>query len=311
MSDFFNQIWWICKILIQIGLLATVVYMALRFLRGTRAAIILLGIVMTTTIGWSISYFLNLEVFEWMFSQVPALLAFALIIIFQPELRRAFAEIGSNPSRFFSSGESMVNVIDALIESAYSLGNAKTGALVIIEREIPMKALVETGVAINAPVSRELLVTIFQKETPLHDGAVIIKDGMIIAASCFISNLTQSELRKDLGTRHRAGIGVTEDYDALVIIVSEETGAVSLAYSGFLARDIDRGKLRRHLTNYLIDQKGKLARQGNKTKALERAAQAGKREGEDQEVENNKLEANSDDKASEKKDNSKDKDSSS
>ncbi|MCJ8329582.1 MAG: TIGR00159 family protein [Lentisphaeria bacterium] len=252
-----QEIWRITQIIIQIGLLSIVIYYALRFMRGTRSAIILVGITIITSLGWVISHFLNLQVFEWMFSQVPALLTFALIILFQPELRRAFAEIGSNPRRLFGTHAVLNDSIDCIIDTVFQLGSKKIGALIILEREIPMRALVETGVPVNAPLTKELLITIFYKNTPLHDGAVIIKDNVIVAASCYISSLSQSSLSKDLGTRHRAGVGVTEDYDALAVIVSEETGNVSLSNGGLLARDINKTNLRRHLTNYLIKNKDK------------------------------------------------------
>jgi diadenylate cyclase len=252
-----SNLWFVARLIIQVGLLASLIYTALVFMRGTRAAPVLLGLVIVTIVGWFLANLLGLEVFEYLLSQVPQLLAFALIIIFQPELRRAFAEIGANPHRLFSPSENLEQTIDAIVEASYKLAEQKLGALVAIECKIGMRAYSETGVALNAQVSAELLRTIFYKNTPLHDGAVIIKDGMVVAANCYFP-LTQGDLRRQFGTRHRAGVGVTEETDAIVVIVSEETGAVSVAHSGRLTFDVERQRLRRHLSNYLT----KRSRQG-------------------------------------------------
>jgi diadenylate cyclase len=244
----------IFKLSLQVGLLALLVYGAMVFLRGTRAALILTGIILTTILGWGLAELLQLDVLKELLSQVPALLAFALVIIFQPEIRSAFAAIGSNPQKLFRERHSAAEVIDALVEAAFFLKERHIGALIVVERDIPMKSLAESGIAIDAPVSAKLLQTLFFKGTPMHDGAVLVKDGMIVAASCFITKLTEHSLDSDLGTRHRAGIGLTEESDALTVIVSEETGQVGLASRGLLVRNTDKQRLRRHLTNYLIKQ---------------------------------------------------------
>jgi diadenylate cyclase len=239
------------RFVIQVGLLAFVIYAALQYLQGTRAARILVGILITTVAGWFLSQILGLEVVEWLLGKVPALLAFAVLIIFQPELRRLFADIGVNPHRLTTSDEIQTESIEKIIDATYFMAERKIGALMAVERDIGMRAYAESGVAINAPVSSELLITVFYPNTPLHDGAVIIKDGVIVAASVFFQ-LTQAHLSRTLGTRHRAGIGITEETDAVVIIVSEETGTVSLAHKGRLVREVDADRMRRHLKNYLI-----------------------------------------------------------
>lgn len=238
------------QFVVQVGLLSWIIYLALQYLQGTRAARILAGLVLTTLIGWFLSQNLGLEVIEWLLSQVPTLMAFAIIIIFQPELRRMFADIGVNPQRFLGTSTDSAETVNALVDASFSLAERKTGALIAVERNIGMRAFIETGVSIHAPVSAELLMTIFFKDTPLHDGAVIIRHGIIEAASCFFP-LSQAPLSRELGTRHRAAVGVTEETDAVVIVASEETGRVSLAHRGRLVR-VDRERLRRHLTNYLI-----------------------------------------------------------
>ncbi len=244
--------WQVLQVVIQVSLLAVLIYMALLFLRGTRASIILIGLILTYSVGLLLARLLGLEVFEWILSRVPALLAFALVIMFQPELRRAFAEIGRNPQRFFREQQNVVNTIDAIVETAFYLSERRIGALVVIEGDIPMRSLAESGIRVNAPVSRELLATTFFKDTPLHDGAVLIRADMIVAASCFITKLSEGDLSRHLGTRHRAGIAITEETDAISVIVSEESGAVSLAHRGRLAPNVDKARLRRHLTNFLI-----------------------------------------------------------
>ena len=239
---------------IQIGLLTGIVYMILLFMKGTRAEPILVGMVITLLTGWFLSQFFGLEVIEWILAKLPALMVFAILIIFQPELRRAFAEIGANPHRLIGTTKNENDTIDALVEASYSLAAKHIGALIAIERDIGLRPYTDAGVKINAPVSAELLITIFYPNTPLHDGAVIIKDGFIASAACFFP-LTQTQLSRTLGTRHRAGIGITEESDAVVIIVSEEDGNVSLATHGRLVKNIDNERLRRHLTNYLLKQK--------------------------------------------------------
>ena len=239
---------------IQIGLLSVVIYTALIFMKGTRAEPILVGMVITILTAWFLSQFLGLEVIESILSKLPAFLVFAILIIFQPELRRVFAEIGINPHRLMSTGNNETDTIDALIDASFTLAEKHIGALIAIERDIGMRPYSEAGVPIRAPVSSELLTTIFYPNTPLHDGAVIIKEGIIVAAACFFP-FSQTQLSRTLGARHRAAIGITEESDAIVLVVSEEDGEVSLANHGRLVQDIGKDRLRRHLTNFLVKNK--------------------------------------------------------
>ncbi len=261
MSSFFDILlgtWefiqYMLRFVAEVGLLSFIIYLALVFLRGTRAAPILLGLVIIVLVGFIVSKVMGLEVIEWLLAKLPALIALAVLIIFQPELRRALAEVGSNPHRFLRGEHNIVQAIDALINASYYLAERNIGALIAIERDIGMRAVIDAGVRIDAPISAELLMTIFYPNTPLHDGAVVIREGMIVSASCFFP-LTQAPLSRQLGTRHRAGVGITEETDAVVIIVSEERGSVSLATRGILVQDVGKARMRRHLTNYLI--KGK------------------------------------------------------
>ncbi len=251
-----ESIWQVLKIVIEIGILAAFIYLGLYFLKGTRAAPILLGIVLTSVVGWVLAKWLNFEVVEVLLGKAQTIIALAILIIFQPELRRAFAEIGSNPHKFLKGEHNIVQAIDAIINASFYLAERKIGGLIAIERDIGMRSYIESGVKIDAPVSSELLMTIFYPNTPLHDGGVIIRDGIVLAASCFFP-LTQTPMSRALGTRHRAGVGVTEETDAVVIIISEERGSVSLATKGILLQDIDKARMRRHLTNYLVKGKDK------------------------------------------------------
>jgi diadenylate cyclase len=204
-----------------------------------------------------VSTFLGMEVIEWILLKVWAFLFLTVLIILQPELRRAFAEIGSQPSllRTHSGEKREKEIISVLLDATTYLAAHRIGALVAIEQEIGLRPYVETGTYINAPVSSELLSTIFFPNTPLHDGGVILREGSIVAAGCIFPLTQSAELSKSIGTRHRAGVGLTEETDALVIIVSEESGAVSFARGGRLIRGISRERLERHLMNYLVKKR--------------------------------------------------------
>ena len=237
---------------IQIGLLAFIIYLALIHLRGTRALGVMGGLMIVIATGWGLSQLFGLEEIEWLLSKVPTLIAFALIIIFQPELRRAFAEIGVRPQGLLNKEERHGDTIDALLDAAYYLGKRKLGALIAIEREIGMRGIADTGVPLGAQISAELLITIFDGKGPLHDGGVILKDGVVASAACVFPLTQQGNLHRDLGTRHRAAVGLSEETDAVVIVVSEERGSVSLANGGKLVEDVEPERLRRHLVNFLI-----------------------------------------------------------
>jgi len=262
LRELWEPTWGVLQIIIQVGLVASLIYLALVYLRNTPAAPMLVGIVSLVLVAWVVAKLLALDVIEYLIGQLPAVLALALVIIFQPEIRRALAAIGSNPSRFLVSAETnMATHINELVSAAYKLAQQKTGALVAIERDIGMRSFTEQGVPVHAPLTTELLVTIFTKNSPLHDGAVVIRNGEIAAATVILP-VTEAPVDHELGTRHRAAIGLTEETDAVVIVVSEERGTVSLAHKGVLVRDVDAARLRRHLTNYLIKQqkkRGKLA----------------------------------------------------
>jgi diadenylate cyclase len=247
------------QILLQIGMLYMLIYIALLFLRGTRAEVALVGIVLIIFFGWIFAQLLGLEELQWLLEQLPTLLAFGLIIVFHPELRRAFAEIGSNPYRLWRGDTRRTEIVDALVEAAFHLSKKKLGALIVIERDIGMRTVIEGGVRLDARLTAELISTIFYKDTPLHDGAIVIRSSTLVAANCILP-LTHAPISRYLGTRHRAGIGITEETDAVVIVVSEERHTVGIAHMGMLVQDIGPDRLRRHLTNYLV--KGRRSSRG-------------------------------------------------
>ena len=251
-STFFQYFGQTFRATCEITLLAVLIYSVLLFLRGTRGAPILAGFTIVALLLGFLSRYLGLDVMEWLLMKMWAILAISVLVIFQPEIRRAFAEVGSRQGLLRNADRRERQLIDVLLDTAFFLAERRIGALVCVEQEIGMRTLAETGTLINAPVSRELLATIFFPNTPLHDGGVIIRRSTVVAAGCIFPLTQNPEWSRSLGTRHRAGVGVTEETDAVAIIVSEETGSVSLAYRGRLVPEADRQRLERHLVNCLI-----------------------------------------------------------
>ena len=248
----FEQSPFYLRILIEIALLAFLIYSALLFLRGTRGAPILAGFTVAALLLSFLSRALGLEVIEWLVMKMWALAAIAVLVIFQPEIRRAFAELGSSQVRLRSTSKRERQRIDILVNSVTYLARHRIGALVAIQQDIGMRAICETGTRIQAPLTRELLTTFFFPNTPLHDGGVVIKGRTILAAGCIFPLTRDPDMSKSLGTRHRAAVGITEETDAIAIVVSEESGAISLAYKGRLIRGLNRQRLERHLTKHLM-----------------------------------------------------------
>ena len=253
------------KTVVEVGVLAFLIYQALRFVRGTRAAMVLAGLAVTLVVTTTLAQMFGLEVIDWILTRLWTLLALSVLIIFQPEIRRAFAELGRQQSRLRLGRGSRrsTDVVDTLVDATYYLASHRIGALIAIERTIGMRSYTETGTYINAPVSSKLLSTIFFPNTPLHDGGVVIRGDMLVAAGCIFPLTQNTEQNRSLGTRHRAGLGISEETDAVVIIASEESGAVSVAHRGHLIRGVARERLRRHLTNWLVkremrQERGKL-----------------------------------------------------
>ncbi len=240
---------------LDILIIAYVLYHILVWFKTSRAWTLLKGI-LVLLIFLGISALLRLNTILWLSKNIASVLIIALIILFQPELRRALDELGRKRfiNRFINFTEREVDgkhlsdrTVFELIKTASMLGKAKTGALIVIEHETPLGEYERTGISIDAVVSSQLLVNVFEKNTPLHDGAVIIRDNRVVAATCYLPLTERSDLNKELGTRHRAGLGISEITDSMTIIVSEETGGVSVAYRGQLARDLNDDTLRKQL----------------------------------------------------------------
>lgn len=235
---------------LDIVIVAAVLYKIFVLLRETRAEQLAKGIVILLVLT-KVSEWMQLYTINWILNGAMTVGAIALLIVFQPELRRALEYIGR--SRFFSKslieirGESLSNVVDEIVEAVASLSRQKIGGLIVMERQTGLNEVVETGTKIEGKVTSDLLINIFIPNTPLHDGAVIIKDDKIKAAACFLPLTDNNSLSKELGTRHRAALGISERSDCLAIIVSEETGAISIAENGTISRYLDSKTLRQIL----------------------------------------------------------------
>jgi diadenylate cyclase len=238
---------WILDVL-DILLVSVIVYRLLLIIKGTKAAQMLIGLGVLL-IASLLSRYLELYTVDWLIQSFWAQAVIALIILFQPEIRRALAQMGE--AQFFPSFTSAEELksLEEIVRAAVALANRKIGALIVIERETSLKDFVEVGTPLDAKVSKELLMSIFHPASPIHDGAVVIKGNRIVAAGCFLPITLSPEVSRALGTRHRAGLGLAEETDAVVIVVSEETGIISLAISGKLETNLDMGKLRNVLTD--------------------------------------------------------------
>lgn len=234
------------KAALDIFIVAFVIYRVLVFIKGTRAVQMALGLGLVVVFFY-FSRWVRLETVTWMLTNVLPYFVFAIIVIFQHEIRRALARFGQTP---LIAGFSSINrneFYDEIILAVTTLASNQTGALIVIERDIGLKTYIESGIALDAALSYDLLVTVFNPSVPLHDGAVIVQNGRIAAAACFLPLTVKPRLSKELGTRHRAAIGVTEETDAVAIIVSEETGAISFAHDGEMERYLDPDTLRLRL----------------------------------------------------------------
>ena len=237
------------KAAFEIVLLAAIIYYFLLLFRGTRGAAVFTGFVVALLAVMSLTRIFELDVMNWILSRVLAFLAIAVLIIFQPELRRALAQIGSQ--QFFTSSKQRGELIDILVETARALSQKHFGGLMAIEREIGFRGMQETGVPLDAKATTELLTTIFFPNTPLHDGGVVLHGDRVVAAGCVFPLTQQQGLSTQLGMRHRAAIGLSEETDAIVIVVSEETGTISAAHRGHLLQDLDANLLRAYLSRSL------------------------------------------------------------
>jgi diadenylate cyclase len=232
--------------LVDIVLVAVIVYAILKLVRGTRAAPMAAAIAAFALLYW-LAVNQELATLEFVLRGALLYIGVAIIVLFQSEIRQALISIGNRVRMPFTRrhrGQFGEGVYDEIVLAATTLASTKTGALVVIERGVGLKNVVDGGVKLEAELSYDLLVTIFNPATPLHDGAVVVRQHRIAAAACFLPLTLNPRLSKDLGTRHRAAIGITEDTDAVAVVVSEETGLISFVQAGQIRRGLDATKLR-------------------------------------------------------------------
>ena len=247
----FSQFCWPASF-IDIMLVTLIFYALLRLFSGTQAVQLLRGLLIIFLIIALLGSFTGLTAFSWLIRTSSIAILIALPVIFQPELRRVLERVGRTEMLFNRQrrGAGYPKVISELISATVRMSKLRYGAIILLEDQVTLQPYIETGVTINADVNRELIITIFYPGTPLHDGAVVIRGDRIVAAACVLP-LTQRPLPDtSLGTRHRAAIGVTEETDALAIVVSEETGNISAARNGRMARRLDEKRLRRILERF-------------------------------------------------------------
>lgn len=241
--------------IIEIVIIAFVIYNVMVWIKNTKAWVLLKGIIIVVIFAL-IAYILNLKTILWIAGKTISVGIIALVIIFQPELRRALEQLGRKKILFglfrFNDGREKgerfsSKTAEEIVRACFDMGAAYTGALIVIEQDMVLEEYEKTGITVDGLVTSQLLINIFEHNTPLHDGAVIIRGDRVVAATCYLPLSDNNNLNKALGTRHRAGVGISEVTDSITIIVSEETGKVSVAVGGELIHDIDADSLRNKL----------------------------------------------------------------
>ena len=241
--------------IIEIVIIAFVIYNVMVWIKNTKAWVLLKGIIIVVIFAL-IAYILNLKTILWIAGKTISVGIIALVIIFQPELRRALEQLGRKKILFglfrFNDGREKgerfsSKTAEEIVRACFDMGAAYTGALIVIEQDMVLEGYEKTGITVDGLVTSQLLINIFEHNTPLHDGAVIIRGDRVVAATCYLPLSDNNNLNKALGTRHRAGVGISEVTDSMTIIVSEETGKVSVAVGGELIHDIDADSLRNKL----------------------------------------------------------------
>ncbi len=246
-------------LIIDISIVLFLLIKVLKFARDSRAWQLLKGIALLI-IATAVSNLLQLKILNFILNSIMTWGVFALIVIFQPELRRALEQLGTNKfTKFFGIDKDIATRtkedIYKIIIAAQELSKTKTGGLIVIERDIQIKDIISTGIEINAEVSPQLLVNIFVPNTPLHDGAVVISGNKIAAAACMLPLASDADIAKELGTRHRAAIGISKESDAIAVVVSEETGKISIAKDGTLIADVKEEALKKILIKSIVTKR--------------------------------------------------------
>lgn len=235
---------------LEILILSAILYNLYLYLRGTHGARILIGLALVFLTLTFVSQLLDLAVLSWLLRSFSIFLAIALVVLFQPELRRALNELGSH--HFFTTVLQRREAIEELTDVIFDLSSKGYGALIALERDISLDPVAESGVALDADFSKELLLTIFHPKTVLHDGGVIVSGDRIVAAGCIFPLTQRDDLDRTLGLRHRAGLGLSEESDTIALVVSEESGQVSICHSGVIERNLPFERFRKRLSQLLL-----------------------------------------------------------
>ena len=246
--------------IVDILIVAAIIYKVYEMLQETRAITLVKGLMVLLCVSL-ICNWLNLHVISWLLQKVISIMFVALPIVFQPELRRALEHLGQGKilgKSVFLDNKEARSVVDELVKAAKSLSATKTGALIVIEREMKLNDISSTGIHIDGLITADFLLNVFIPNTPLHDGAAVIRGRRLIAAGCLLPLTENRELSTELGTRHRAAIGLSEQCDALILVVSEETGTISIAENGHIMRHLDSDTLRTALKPAFINRQNNM-----------------------------------------------------
>lgn len=257
---------------VEIMILSAVFYGLMLFFRESRSVHIAVGLLLALIILLGLTRVFHVYALNWLLTRFSVYLSVALLVIFQPEIRRALAELGRQP--IFNAPAESRGFVDSIVEAVKLLAERRIGALIAIERLASTRAIQETGVRLDARVNSDLLASIFFPHTPLHDGGVIISGNRIVAAGCLFPLSQRPELSRGLGTRHRAAMGLTEETDAIAIVVSEETGTVSISTRGRLSRDFDEERLHRFLSAVLVREQEDASRWSRARRHLDLSLQS-------------------------------------
>jgi diadenylate cyclase len=249
--------WWD---LLDIAVVSILIYEFLKLIRGTRAVQMAAGSLLLVGLFY-VSRLAPLQTLNWLIRNMLVYVAFAAIVIFQSDIRRALAHFGQAPFfRYFTRQEAADETIEEIVVAASMLAGQHVGAIIAVEREIGLRNYIESGIPIDATMTYDLLVTVFQPGSPLHDGAVIVQEDRIAAAACFLPLTVNPRISRELGTRHRAAIGLSEESDAVAVVVSEERGEIALALDGTLERALTLEQLRARLRSLVVQRRPSLRR---------------------------------------------------
>src|SRR5499427_7336486 len=243
--------WWDLADILVVSIL---IYEVLKLIRGTRAVQMAVGGALFGGLFYG-SRFFHLETVNWLIRNFAGYVVFGVIVLFQSDIRRALAHFGRAPFfQYFTKTESAEDAVEELVVAAGLLASQHVGAIIAIERQIGLRNYIEGGIPLDAVLTYDLVLSIFQPTSPLHDGAVIVQDDRVAAAACFLPLTVNPKLSKELGSRHRAAIGLTEENDAVAIVVSEETGRISIVVDGQIERGLDTDLLRRRLRSLVLER---------------------------------------------------------